>query len=609
MSNQHENVDKLYRFEILLQAIDFFTQKFTLDQSSEYAFNFANQILTLHSSALFIRKGDEYVQKLTHNYDIYNVIIPASQNLEDIAKFYGNVIRSRFDNFFDKDIIEKYDINIVIPLMIHDYVYGFIISNKKAGNGFNEDDYLLSNALMRLINNAMENSKLFSDLQETNKKLDRKIFNLFSIHHCSKVLFSELNLEVLYSLATDIFSEVTSSKITSFGLYDEISDKVIIRGYKNVTDYSKCYCEYQLHNRDYSGNKIVFHVRNDIDIIKKIFINWEDFDKVQADYIILIVNNGIQGFVTISQPTNESVYDESLFELIESLATSTCLSLTNAILFQQVSRQKEIIEHKFNILSKLNKLIKNINNCTDITELCMITLKTLNISFGIQKAFIALLDENYKLLIKDQIGFDISQPNIEYGDAWQEIGYNGTFFNYSHEANDKYFDHDLLEKVGLSNCLIISPITIEGLRLSDSSPILGYIVVLETAKSLREEEILLIDTISSNIAAVVNHMNTVDRIKKEYVVNQAEAFMNALKRKIFAKDHYYINFNIYYKRITKQLFVEPDLSEYSEYEYYYFDNILFVLSEQDIVEKVFDGAFQIQNQDEFYDRIKELSID
>ncbi|MCD8500567.1 MAG: hypothetical protein LRY71_01395 [Bacillaceae bacterium] len=59
MSNSITN--KLYRYESLLKAIDFFTQRFSLDQLADFAFEFANEIVTLNASALFLKEGNTFV--------------------------------------------------------------------------------------------------------------------------------------------------------------------------------------------------------------------------------------------------------------------------------------------------------------------------------------------------------------------------------------------------------------------------------------------------------------------------------------------------------------------------------------------------------------------
>lgn len=512
----NKNVSKLYRYEALLQAIDFFTQKFNLKQLSDYAFESANKILDLKSSALFLLEGDFFEIKSSKYSGISQHTIQNTQNIKGIATLHGDIITSNFERFFNTEDISLFKMEIVIPLIIKDLMYGFIVSDGKLSQKLGEDDFIIAHALMQLMNNSLENSKIFSDLQETNKQLDQKIFNLFSINQSSRAMLSVLDLSRLYSLSIDIFSELTSSKVTAFGLYDEISDKIIVRGYKNVFNAGKYYGEFELTDKKYKGYKIVFNYRQDIELIKGIFKNYEAFAELEAEYVILLIRDNILGFVTISKPVNERKYDQSLFELIESLASSTYISLKNAILFQEVTRQKSIIEQKLTMLTKLGKLIKNLNSCVDIEELCDLAVRTLNISFGIKKALIALYDGK-DFVIKKTVGFQTAETLLDTDESWEQFSYSGVYFCSTNDSNSTYLSEQLLLEAGDSNCLVISPILINTVMLPDDSKPLGYLIALQTSESLKEEEILLVDTVANSIAPTVNHMNSILQVKREYM--------------------------------------------------------------------------------------------
>lgn len=601
----NKSMSKLYRYEALLQAIDFFTQKFNLEQLSQYAFESANKILDLSSSALFILNGDFFEIRDSKYANGLGYKIPNTHNLGIIATLHGDIITSHFDRFFSPEDISLFNMKIVLPLIIKNQLYGFIISDGSQSREFEEDDFIVAHAFMQLMNNSLENSKIFSELQSINKKLDQKIFNLFSINQSSRVLLSVLDLNRLYSLSIDIFSELTSSKTTAFGLYDEISDRIIVRGYKNVFSTQAFYGEFELVSNEYKGYKIVFNYSQDKELLKKIFRNPEAFEMLEAEYIILLVRDRILGFVTISKPVNEREYDQALFELIESLASSTYISLKNAILFQEVNRQKNIIEQKLAILTKLGLLIKNLNSCSDIEELSNLTVRTLSIAFGIKKAFIALYDGK-DFVIKDAVGFKPGSALLETNDGWERFSYSGSYFCFVSDSNQTYLSHRLLEEAGDSNCLIISPIMIDTLMLQENPRPLGYLVVLQTPESLREEEILLVDTIANSIAPTINHMNSMQQVKSEYLTNQRTAFIKALSAKYGNKESFLIDFYIYYKRLPAVPFTDPDLSNYEGCEYYYFDNILLALSEKELELQLFDGKLEGAGVEEITEKIKKL---
>ncbi len=599
-------ISKLYRYEALLQAVDFFTQKFSQDQIALYALDFANEILTLNSSALFLLDGESFKLRKNRNYHIEQHEIPDSYKLQCIATFLGDVIQSDFYRFFNPGDLDDFNAKLIIPLIIHDKTYGFIVSDGKSIGELDEDDIIIARTLMRLIDNSLENSKIFAELQEKNIQLDQKVFNLFSISQSSRALLSELDLDNIYSLSIDIFSELTSSKVTSFGIYDDIRKKIIVKAYRHIFNSSKYYKEFELRNTSYSSSKMIFHYEKDRAELDKIFMNVHQFSELEAEYIILIVKDKILGFVTISKTVNDRLYDESLFELIESLAISTYISLNNAMHFKEVTHQKQIVEQKLNILVKLNKLIKNINSCEDIDELANLTIRTLNISFGIKKAIFAVKDHD-KIIMKDSVGFSTAIESMQISQIWDDISNNGIFFSYIKNSLEDYFETQLISDIGDHNCLVIAPLVVDSHNYFEASKTLGYLIVLQSSESLKEEEILLIDTISNSISPIMDHMLTVLNIKAEYMLNPEQAFLKSLDKYTTNKKCFFIDFFIYYKKIDKKPFTPIDLSAFDILSPISLDGFLFIFSEQKLDDDNLDGFITGgSSSEEIIEKIKML---
>ncbi|MDF2839813.1 MAG: hypothetical protein K0Q99_584 [Clostridia bacterium] len=593
---------KLHRYDALLQAIDFFTQKFNINQLSDYAFEFTNEILSLNSSALFIKEEDHFRLVKEKNYHICDYTIENTLKLQMIATLFGNVMTTGFDKYFKKQDIAAFDAKMIIPLIIKDLLYGFIITKDNLDESMVHDDMLMSKALMQLINNSLESSKNFIDLQHTNNQLDQKIFNLFSISQSSRMLLSELDINKLYSLAIDIFSELTCSRITSFGLYDEIKDKVVLRGYRDVFSSTKRQMDFELLSSSYKGYKAVFHYREDKEMLQQIFKNYEDFKHLDAEYIILIVKDRVLGFVTISKPVNDRAYDQALFELIESLAASTYISFKNAIYFNEIDRQRKSTQQKLHILTNLSTLIRNINSCTTIEELCDITLKTLHYSFGIKKAFIALKeDDDY--IIKDQVGFELNCNVLETNHRWQSIR-TDSYVRYTADEAVSFLPESLLDHAESNNCLVICPISIGNADLEDEQSPLGYLVVLQTPKNLKEEEVMLIETMASSITPIISHLQEIKQIKKEYIINQRELFINNLNTKLSNKNKYSMDFYIYYKKMIQLPFETIDLNRYNQYEHFYFDNMLIILSYDQLQLDQFDEIIDACDSEDAIGKLK-----
>jgi hypothetical protein len=670
-----------YRFEGLLLAIEFFTQRFHIDQLSEYSFEFINEILTLNASALFIRDGDRFVMKQKRLYTDREYFIPYTGKLRRLVTFHGRTVKNDFAAFFEIKDVEHFDIKWVIPLMIDEHLHGFVISNGKIMGGFTDEDLVMSDTLMRLINNSLENSKHFYELQQLNYKLDQKIFNLFTINHSTKALLSELVLHRLHEIATDVFSEVSSSRITSFGVVDPITGKLKITGYRNVASYTNYYGDFELHTLVYSG-PIVLHRERDQELICGLFVNPEELQQLEAEYIILIVKEQIIGMVTLSLPVNDRVYDESTFELIESLAASTFIAISNAMLFQEGNRQRERAEMKLKLLVTLNKLIRNLNECTTPEELCHFTLKTLHMSFGFRKLLICLrqgdryiveeaigwepsiaeegrgtndasaemdMDMDFAkamatnmgeirdiemdtemdtelaramgidtgpflrdLLATEEIGVDmkgrivLTLPLPEWAEACME---GETLSDYMADGAKYFFREEVLQWMGTGNGVVIAPLTVGSRVVLAHDPYpQGFLIVLEAASSLQEEEVLLIDTVVKNISPVLHQMGVTQTIREQYKPDERRAFLGILEEHIDSWERFHIDFFVYYQAYREHPFadavpvsagsrqdwaaVKPDLAasrRWSERAVFSFDGHRFMVT----TEPVDDSGWQL----------------
>ncbi|WP_240416232.1 GAF domain-containing protein [Paenibacillus periandrae] len=540
-----------YRFEGLLLAIEFFTQRFHLNQLSEFSFEFVNEILTLNASALFIRDGERFVMKQKRLYADKEYFIPYTGKLRRLVTFHGRTVRTDFTAFFEQREVDHFQMKWAMPLMIDDELHGFIVSNGKIMGQFADEDIVMSDTLMRLINNSMENSQHFADLQQSNRKLDQKIFNLFAIHHSTKALLSEVTLHRLHEIATDVFSEVSSSQITSFGVVDPITGRLRITGYRNVSSYETYHGDFELHTQAYNG-PIVLHVERDQERIQALFVSGERLRELEAEYIILIVKDHIIGMVTLSRPVNDRVYDESTFELIESLATSTFIAISNAMLFQEVHQQRESAENKLKLLTTLNRLIRNLNECTTSEELCYFTLKTLQVSFGVRKALICLRSGD-QYVVADAIGWEVDHKGravmaLPFPESLEACMEGETLSDYMADGAARFFSKEVLQWMGSGNCAVLAPLTVGNrLVLAEDPYPKGLLVVLEAASSLTEEEVLLIDTVAKSIAPVLHQMNVTQSVVKQHKRDQRQVFVQSLQQHIESWQQYQIPFFLYYQ--------------------------------------------------------------
>ncbi|MCX8128911.1 MAG: GAF domain-containing protein [Clostridia bacterium] len=530
---------KLFRYAGLIQAIEFFSQKLNFDQILDAGFDFVNELLTVEHSAVFVLQGNSYILRKLKGYENGAAIVKNNEKLENFAVLHGGILHDRehLERFFEGDILSKYNVSVVIPLIMDNVLFGFIFIDNKMVGQLNEEDYIISEALMKLLNNALENYKRYEELQKANKELDEKIFNLFAINQSSKALLSELSLDVLYNLSVDVFSELTQNSITGFVLFDEKSEKFILKAFKDIY-YNDIDSNTGLtlnKKARVDTNRVIINTSEKRDVLYFNSLFTEGIDGLKAlkvHYIILLIKNGkILGFVTLGQSVTGVEYKTGMFELIESLASATYIALSNAQLFKQVNEQKKIIQSKLEKLTSLNDLMKNINSSSSVQTLIELTLRTFEISFLVDKALIALFDkEKGSFHVEKTLNISTKKREIKLTDSWKRVMEGDTVYEAREDGVLKYIDKALIEDIGDSSGILIIPIYLDRLEIE----LLGVLIFFKYKKTAinDEENILTMETVAGHIAPVLSNLFTIEEQKRFLLPNYIEMFKKDLKESI-----------------------------------------------------------------------------
>jgi len=521
---------KLYRYTGLVQAIDYFSQKLVFEQIIDAAFDFINELLLIDYSAIYVFENSEFVLKKVKGYsDIVNKIKDTT--------FNGSILyeREKIIKFFDPQIVDMLKANAAVPLIIEGSLYGFILFQYKS---VGEDDYIISEALMRLINNALENFSRYEKLEKLNSELDEKIFNLFAINQSSKILLSELQMDVLYNISVDVFSELTRSKITGFILYDEGAERYLLKSYKDVFYKTKyAYIDLILNDQaKIDPNKVIIDLKKDSDIeyLDNLFDGAsQQMSQLESRYIVLILKDQkILGFVSLSDTVTGSEYGAGIFELIESLASSTYIALSNAMLFGIVNEQKDVIQKKLDKLVSLNNLSKNISSSIRIDALVETCMSTLQISFNTTKgAFCLYKKESNKFDICHTINLEhCNNKSIEPNEYWKRIFEGDTVYAMGQENVARYFGDGFAADIGDAQGVLLIPVYLDMIEIE----VLGVIAVFQYdgIQLDNEENMLILETIAGNIAPILNSLLIMQLQQRFMLPNYIEIFKKDLKEEV-----------------------------------------------------------------------------
>jgi len=538
----NENKTDLYRYNGILEAIRFFSNRLTPEQITEAAFDFVNEILTVEKSAMYImgNNGYGYELKKQRGVKMENSFIPATPELLNYTIFVGAVLygRDALLRYFDASVIDNIGATVMLPLGLDNKLYGFFLLSRRITTEFNESDILVCETLMHLFTNSLENCNSLEKLRISNQELDEKIFNLFAINQSAKAMLTEYSLEKLYSLAVDVFSELTQSAHTGFILYDNSSEKYVLRAYRNVFDCNLKEIEHisLSLNQEIIPDCQIMDMSDEIhrEMFCKMFDNGEELlSYLQAKYVVFIFgeNKRILGLVTLGRTVTGNDYKKGAFELVDSLASYTYIALSNAMMIEKVNDQKKLLQEKLRRMIILNRISKNINSALNSDILIELALESLTVSFGVQNAMIALYDEESDSLkvnkATDSSMLDLVIPMTA---NLNPLKRGSTVFEPDSEKLPDLVGEEIAYRMENNAGALFIPMTLERYE----TVFIGAIIILKTCSGFlsNEENTLIFETIANHMAPLIAGFMNLEKQQNILKPDTARIFINDLEQQI-----------------------------------------------------------------------------
>ena len=151
---QKENItSKLYRYTGLIHAIEFFSQKFSIEQILEYAYDFVNELIIVDQIAVFYKVNNQYIMFKSKGYNIEQYSIDYTTDYDNIALFHGHIMNTQdLNQFLPSKLLNDFPAKLGIPLIIESELYGFILTNRfEEKSDFEQEDFIVAEALMQLL--------------------------------------------------------------------------------------------------------------------------------------------------------------------------------------------------------------------------------------------------------------------------------------------------------------------------------------------------------------------------------------------------------------------------------------------------------------------------
>lgn len=546
-------IDKIEsdRYSGIISAIEFFSQRFELDQIIYYIYSFSKDLLLPDNIALWNLKDNNYIIFNKMGYKD-NFSFEYNEKYNEIVYFHAGLLyEKQIKSLLPQKIHTNFDPDFCIPLIMDKSLFGIIAVNRSKNNSFTHDDEVIAVALMNLFSISLTNYSAFKNLETIKVKLDEKIFNLFAINHSSRALLSELSLSNLCNLAISIFSELTQSSFTTFFIKDPLSENYKLMSYKNIKDHKMQLDLTLFHEKDkILMLPVLIDMKNkesrDL-FICNFFNGQEIIEKINPEYIVLLKKNTqLVGFVTLGTKINDTLYDNSVFELVESLASSTYIAINNAFYIEKIEEQKKLINNKLNEMVRLNNLMKNINTAQTYEQVISLVMNTLNISYNIDMGFFSLFDSEKQVFnITDKLNIKDSLMQIKMSPSLYPLLEGEPILVYE---EDKIFEifPDITSDTFIKPAagLIVIPVFISIIDIK----LIGFFALLNNrSKSLiTEENLLVFEAISTHIAPVIYQLQYAEKIKNTYSPDYSYVFLEDLKHQLneaieFSLDLYIIH--------------------------------------------------------------------
>ncbi len=536
---------QLYRS--LMNTIDFFSQRLHTEQIVHYGYKIFEDLTLPKSAAIYILNNTrtEFLPQEIMGYeelpnvqfdDIHDEFARKNGFLLD-----GEELQKRY---FKDYFIDTYNIDIILPLIIEDKLFGFVISHEDhESDGIKDREFL--NRFNDLLNLSLEKAEHFKHASEMKKEISKRKFNLDSFSQTMDILMTALDQQYIIKMCLDVIRELTASSVTAIAL-ESRENYLTIAGYKDIVNQKECFLELIL--KEYSKpSKVIYHIQEDYTELTEIFENAKELNELEAEYVVFLVKEKILGCITIGAPVSEIPYDGQILDQIKSLASIMYIAINNANQFKALTEERNKMSEQIMSLKHLNKSIATINGADSLEELCSHVIDTLSYGFGVESGFI-WVQKNHEFCYQKVGGSTEIKPSAAVQEWLQQ--FNESYFDFTIPLQSEVTNEQ-------SNCLVCIPI----LQQDYEASCLGYLLIDKLNKPLNESMTIIFETLVNSITPVIKHFLTIKNYQNDFM-RQPESMLKELYLKYEEELAFFeLSYSIYAKKKNNQLFSDKHQHE------------------------------------------------
>jgi transcriptional regulator with GAF, ATPase, and Fis domain len=368
-------------------------------------------------------------------------------------KLREHLIESRQKAVFNENIekaFEKFGMKVVpgtddpksavyVPLTIGDKINSYVsLQNIDREHAFSESDVTLLETLANSMSVALENARLFDEINRLLKETEQRNEELGVINSVQQGLVAEMDLNAIYDLVGEKIQDIFDAQIVSIATF-------------NYSDNTEVFhFLYEDGEKHYPEPRPIDVLRNHLIKTKKAFVAHEPNDRALTDlgivspkpvpgtkmplsvvFMPMIVGDTVKGYISLQNIDRTFAFTESDVNLIATLTNSMSVALENARLFNEI--QQRAAE-----MSTVTQVSNALASQLDLEALIEMVGDLMKDLFKANIVFLAFLDkESNTINFPYQYGDDIAPIQLGEG-LTSRIIQTGESILINQDVNEKY---------------------------------------------------------------------------------------------------------------------------------------------------------------------------
>ncbi len=236
------------------------------------------------------------------------------------------------------EILSKNKIKLIIPIKSMNKVSGMILLGPKLlGKDFTEDEIFFLSSIGNIAAPAVENARVFEELNSVNYKLDQKVQELNTLFEIGNELNRVFELdEILKRLSFSLMGQMLINQFFVV-LKNDTELKIVYKKGSSFTDSNINECM-KLGEKIPEFQKPILSESFE-GIIKEKYNNY----KVKA-IVPMVIQEKVRGYIFLGPKLNNTEFSESDVSFLATLANIAIISIENAHLFQETLEKKRLEE-------------------------------------------------------------------------------------------------------------------------------------------------------------------------------------------------------------------------------------------------------------------------